>query len=146
MFSNIPHIQFRQRLVILVGFGVASVMLAAAYSHHEIADVLNYEVELNEMADHYEGIERTKQKIKQAMENDPETMCCAIRRYEPLDRDLDEGREIKPVRMWFLDPADIARANLPKEFKEGKYLLFQNEKGDVTVLDLSNPLRGYSRD
>lgn len=61
--------------------------------------------------------------------------CCADR--SPADREA----QVVPHRMvWFLDPMDISRANIPAKYKGANYLLFTDGKA-VYIFDLTLP--GY---
>lgn len=61
--------------------------------------------------------------------------CCADRGNDPADLEI---REIPNKMIWFLDPMDISRANIPAKYKGANYLLF-TDGVTVYVLDLTNP-------
>lgn len=61
--------------------------------------------------------------------------CCADRNTDPADMEI---KNIPNKMIWFLDPMDISRANIPARYKGANYLLF-TDGTTIFVLDLTNP-------
>ena len=136
MFSSNNQINFRQKIVVLVGFQICLILLANTYCACELADQLEYENQVEEMIEHYEGIERVRVKLEAQDIN----RCCSARVEEELPT-VDDNKRIKPAMVWFMEPMDIIRSNMDRKYKEGKYLLFVDSNNKVYAFDLS--LQGY---
>lgn len=139
MFSLNNSVNFRQKIVVLVGFQIGLLLLTNVYCACEYANLLNYEIQVDEMADHYEGIERVRVKL----ESEDLHRCCTHRDVLDIGFDGDEidNKRIEPAKVWFMDPMDIIHSNMDKKYKEGKYLLFVDNENKVFVFDLN--LIGY---
>lgn len=139
LFNSNHNIRFRQKLVILLGFQIALILLANVYCANETASEIIYEMEMNEMADHF----ISKAKMEERLASEDLRRCCSAR--DPLDTGFDadylDNKRINPAQIWFMEPSDIIRANMDRKFKEGKYLLFIDNDGKVFAFDLTLP--GY---
>lgn len=129
MFSSNNQINFRQKLVVLVGFQICLILIANVFCANETAEAMVYELQMEEMVEHYEGIERVRAKL----EGEDLHRCCSARADVPT---VDDNKRIEPNKLWFMEPADINRANMDKKYKEGKYLLFVDGNNRVFVFDL----------
>lgn len=116
----------RQRLVVSFGLVIAALILSTAWSHNEIATAI------------HEGIDEAERNSREAtaMYLQARAACCADR--SAGDEDL-EGKPLTLTPIWFMDPMDIIRGNIEPKYKQGKYLLFQDARGSVLVLDLDKP-------
>ena len=139
MFSTDIKISFRQKMVVLIGFQLCLILIANTYCACEYAEAITYEMEMDEMADHYEGVERVRIKL----EGEDLQRCCGHRDVLDIGFDADhiDNQRIEPAKVWFMDPMDIIRSNMDRKYKEGKYLLFVDSNNKVYAFDLT--LQGY---
>jgi len=131
MFSSNVQINFRQKLVVLVGFQACLILIANVFCANETAEAMVYELQMEEMVEHYEGIERVKVKLEGA----DLQRCCSARVEEELPT-VDDNKRIEPTQLEFMEPSDINRANMNKKYKTGNYLLFVDSNNKVFVFDL----------
>lgn len=142
MFSSNIHVNFRQKLVVLIGFQLSAILLVNAYCAHERAEVLMENIKADEEA----GISpELANKIASSLERDLERTPpgwdfdpCERRVLSPAQM---EERKLSVQQIWFMEPADILRANMDQKWKDGKYLLFVDENKNVYAFDLTLP--GY---
>ena len=150
LFSSNNSVNFRQKLVVLVGFQICLILIANTFCANEMADELIYENQMDEMVDHYEGIERVKARLA---ELDLQRCCsgrvaeeeiCKVEHCHCMGMPNAECQEIwcdNPEiitdEIWFMDQMDISRINIDRKYKEGKYLLFVDKIGRVFRFDLS---------
>ena len=131
MFSTDIKVSFRQKMVVLVGFQICLILIANVFCANETAEAIVYELQMEEMVEHYEGIERVRAKL----EGEDLHRCCSARVEEELPN-VDDNKRIEPTQLEFMEPSDIMRANMNKKYKEGKYLLFVDGNNKVFVFDL----------
>jgi len=131
MFSSNVQINFRQKLVVLVGFQIGLLLIANVFCANEMAEAMVYELQMDEMADYYEGLETSKQMLAKEDIN----RCCSARVIEELPT-VDDNPRIEPTQLEFMEPSDINRANMNKKYKTGNYLLFVDSNNKVFVFDL----------
>lgn len=139
MFNTDIKVSFRQKMVVLIGFQLCLILLANTYCACELAEAITYEMEMDEMADHYEGVERVRAKL----EGEDLHKCCGHKDILDIGFDADhiDNQRIEPAKVWFMDPMDIIRSNMDRKYKEGKYLLFVDGNSKVYAFDLT--LQGY---
>ncbi len=146
MFSLNHRVNFRQKLVVLIGFQLSCMLLLNAYCAQEYAN----EILANVKAEEEKGIPLPLAiKIAKSMEKEYEEGILPDGwTFDPCNRDIlippPSMMEKIPSRVkeiWFMDPMDINRANMDRTYKDGKYLLFVDEQKNVLVFDLT--LQGY---
>lgn len=140
MFSSNHTINFRQKLVMVLGFQLSIILLANVYCAHEMADAIYADMKASEEA----GIPVSlATKISKSLERDK--LLQEGWDFDPCQRVLSpaqmEEQKLEVKQIWFMEPLDIVRANMDRKFKEGKYLLFIDENKNVHAFDLTLP--GY---
>jgi hypothetical protein len=96
-----------------------------------MADEIIYGIQMDEMADYYEGKERVKNRLAEL-----DLQRCCSGRIAEEEATVDDNKRIVPTRLEFMEPSDIMRANMDKKYQEGKYLLFVDTNNNVFVFDL----------
>ena len=150
LFSSNNSVNFRQKLVVLVGFQICLILIGNTFCANEMADEIIYEIQMDEMADYYEGKERVKNRLA---ELDLQRCCsgrvteeevCKVEHCHCMGMPNAECKEIwcdNPEiitdEIWFMDQMDISRINIDRKYKEGKYLLFVDKIGRVLRFNLS---------
>jgi hypothetical protein len=146
MFSSNHRINFRQKVVVLIGIQLSCILLLNAYCATEYANEIY--AELKEDAE--KGIPLPLAiKIARSMEKEyKEDLLPEGWTFDPCNRDklipppaVMESIPLQVKQIWFMDPMDISRANMNRKYKEGKYLLFIDEQKNVLAFDLT--LQGY---
>ena len=144
MFSRNNQVNFRQKIVVLIGFQLSCMLLLNAYCATEYAEEMLAEAKAEE-----KNIPLSLAiKIAKSMEKEyEEGILPEGWTFDPCNRDIlipPHMRENIPVKVkaiWFMEPMDIMRANMDRKYKDGKYLLFIDEQKNVLVFDLT--LQGY---
>ena len=131
LFSSNNSVNFRQKLVVLVGFQICLILIGNTFCANEMADEIIYGIQMDEMADYYEGKERVKNRLAEL-----DLQRCCSGRIAEEEATVDDNKRIVPTRLEFMEPSDIMRANMDKKYQEGKYLLFVDTNNNVFVFDL----------
>lgn len=145
MFSSNHRVNFRQKIVCLIGFQLSCMLLLNAYCAQEYANEIMAEVK----AEEEKGIPLSLAiKIAKSMEKEyEEDLLPEGWTFDPCNRDIlvppavMETTPLQVKQIWFMDPMDISRANMDRKYKDGKYLLFIDEQKNVLAFDLT--LQGY---
>lgn len=143
MFSSNHRVNFRQKIVVIIGFQLSCMLLLNAYCATEYANDLYAEMK----EDAEKGIPLSVAiKIARSMEKDwEEDTLPEGWTYDPCARKLEYDHAVQETiplnvrEICFMDPIDISRANIPQKFKDGKYLLFIDEQKNVMYFNLSLP-------
>lgn len=139
MFSNNIEINFRQKLVVLVGFQIAAILLVNVYCAEEMAESITYQSYMNEMVDHFESKAQAETKIQKHIESEDLRRCCSARDDLGTVTESEDNRRISPTQIWFMEPSETNRANMDQKWKAYKYLLFIDSNKNVYAFDLSAP-------
>lgn len=146
MFSRNNQVNFRQKLVVIIGFQLSCILLLNAYCATEYANDIYADIK----ADEEKGIPLSLAiKIAKSMEKEyEEGILPKGWTFDPCDRDIlipphavRENMPVKVKKIWFMEPIEINRANMDRKYKDGKYLLFVDEQMNVLAFDLT--LQGY---
>ena len=145
MFSRNNQVNFRQKIVVIIGFQLSCMLLLNAYCAHEYAAEILAEGKTEE-----ENIisSALAKRIEETIARQKEELLPEGWTFDPCNREVlvpppavMETAPIKVKRIWFMEPMDIMRANMDRKFKDGKYLLFIDEQMNVLAFDLT--LQGY---